>query len=241
MAIAEEQMTHVKPSIRRDMEPGPQRERELKTTAEFVTSGSIAESVGAAGTVVLAILGLAGIFPTYMAPIAAIALGGAFLLQGSAIAARYGRLLSETGRGALSEAELGGGMTTEFIGGAAGVVLGILALLNLVPATLLAVAAIVFGGTLLLGSGVPARLNVLASQPPMHNTVRMLVRETVYATAGAQALVGAGAVVLGILSLVGFVPATLNLVAMLAVGGAAFLAGSALCGRMMFLFRRRNP
>jgi hypothetical protein len=120
------------------------------------------------------------------------------------------------------------------------IVLGILALLNIAPVTLLAVAAIVFGGTLLVGSTVPTRLNAISVQSNAHETARMLAREAVYATAAAQALVGAGAVVLGILALLGFVPWTLVLVATLAVGGAAFLTGSALLGRMMVLFRRVN-
>jgi len=43
--------------------------------------------------------------------------------------------------------------------------------------------------------------------------------------------------VLGILALIGFVPQTLQLVAILAVGGAAFLAGAVASGRMASVFR----
>ncbi len=61
---------------------------------------------------------------------------------------------------------------------------------HLVPDTLLAVAAIVFGGTLLLGSGATARLNALSLRPGLHDTARLIAREIVYAAVGAEALVG---------------------------------------------------
>ena len=53
-----------------------------------------------------------------------------------------------------------------------------------------------------------------------------------------QALVGAGAVVLGILAVIGFAPVVLNLVAFLALGGALLLGGSALATRMGTIFSR---
>ena len=46
---------------------------------------------------VLAIVGLANIYPTWMAAISAIALGAALMLHGAAVAARYYSLLDETG------------------------------------------------------------------------------------------------------------------------------------------------
>ena len=82
---------------------------------------------------VLAILGLAGVVPMYMAFIATIVLGVALLFEGWALASRYSKLLSEMGGGLLTATELGGGITAEFLAGAAGVALGILALLGVVP------------------------------------------------------------------------------------------------------------
>ena len=58
------------------------------------------------------------------------------------------------------------------------------------------------------------------------------MRDTLYAASGSEALIGAGAIVLGILALAGFSPIVLILVALLAVGASILLAGSAVAGRM---------
>jgi hypothetical protein len=59
-----------------------------------------------------------------------------------------------------------------------------------------------------------------------------IMRDTLYAASGSEALIGAGAIVLGILSLAGYAPLTLILVALLAVGASILLAGTAVSGRM---------
>ena len=58
------------------------------TTEKTVATGAGAEAIAGAVALVLAILGLAGIFPPIMSAIAVIAAGAAFLFQGAAVAAR---------------------------------------------------------------------------------------------------------------------------------------------------------
>lgn len=209
-------------------------EHEVERTAEVVAGGSMVEAIAGAAAVVLAILGLAGLLPTYLLSIAAIAVGVALLFEGGAIAVRYSRLLNETAGSRISSAELGGGMGVEVIGGVSGIVLGILALLGLAPMTLTAVAAIVFGGTLLLSSGTATRLNCLAIDcHGLPDTTRRVAREAVFAAASVQVLVGLGGGILGLLALLGIHPMLLTLIAMLSLGGSVLLSGSAISNKML--------
>jgi hypothetical protein len=123
-------------------------------------------------------------------------------------------------------------VSAEIIGGLAGIALGILALVGVETMALLAVSTIVFGGTLLFGS--PAVYRASRAEPGTQ-IFDEIARQTAAGAAGAQALVGIGAVTLGILALVGIVPQTLVLVAVLCVGGAALLSGGALTGKMVSL------
>jgi hypothetical protein len=108
----------------------------------------------ACGAVVLSILGLVGVFQAELAAIAVIGLGAILHFQGANVVLRYGELLYEAGASSkLHAAEISRGITAEFLAGVAGIVLGILALLRIVPMTLMSVAVITYGGTLLLTSG----------------------------------------------------------------------------------------
>jgi hypothetical protein len=178
---------------------------------KVVLGGSIAEAVCGAGTVVLAIIALAGAMPGFLASIATIVLGVALIAHGGAVAARLRELTQETSPyGWDARAELGGGMGAELIGGAAGVVLGILALLGVGAPVLIPIAVILAGGALLLGA--PA--------------------------SGAQALAGVAGVVLGIVALAGVAPLGVVLVALLVLGAAVVLSGVASSGRVAVLTRR---
>jgi hypothetical protein len=200
-----------------------------ESMARMAATGSGAEAVAGAGAVVLAILGLAGMLPMILASIAVIAAGAAFLFQGAAVAARHRRLALEAGGG---EIEIEAGMSVEILGGLTGITLGILALIGIATIPLLAISAIVFGGTLLFGS--PAIYRASRAEPDAV-VLDVIARETAAGAAGAQALVGIGAITLGILALVGLVPQTLVLVAVLGIGGAALLSGGALTSKMVGL------
>ena len=83
-------------------------------------------------------------------------------------------------------------MTAEVLSGAAGIVLGILALLGIASMTLLSVAAIVFGAALLLGAGATASLNCLIVEHHYraHEVGRRVAGTMVSGATGAQVLVG---------------------------------------------------
>ncbi len=216
--------------------------RETHETQGIVAGGSLAVTIAGAGAIVLAIIGLSGILPDRLASVAAIVLGGGFILSASSIAARFSSLMSLASEGTVETSEMGMGMTSEFIGGVGAVALGVLSLVGIIPNTLLPVAAIVFGATLLFGLGVQARLNDLEMQANRtHAMARRVAKDAVYAASGVQALLGLGAIALGILGLIGIATLVLMLVAMLSIGAATLLSGSALSARMWTYFEAGAP
>ncbi len=223
-------------------EPQLQRERvrEEEISAEMVTGGSAVEAVGGIATVVLAIVGLAGIFPLYLTAVAAIVLGASLLLQGGAVAARFSRLLTATAGARMPAHDIGGGVSAGFLGGVAGIVLGILSLLLIYPQVLLPVTAIVFGAVLLMAFGSTARLNtfVIERCTAGNELARRVAGDMVLAANSAQALVGVAGIVLGIVGVVGVYPIILSLVAFLVLGVAVVLSGTAMSARMMSMWNR---
>jgi hypothetical protein len=206
---------------------------------ESVGSGSTAEIIGGIAAVVLTILGLAHVAPSFMLPIATIAVGVAILFEGSSVASDYSKIVSATAEGEFQTAELGGGMTADMMAGLAGIVLGILALLGVNEIVLSASAVIVFGTALALSSGMTSRINELKlEQSGVHEPAQRLAHEAGSAAAGTQVLAGLAAIVLGILALVGITPVPLTLVALLAVGASVLLSGTALGSRMLTMIRR---
>jgi hypothetical protein len=178
----------------------------------------------ACGAVVLSILGIVGMFQNDLAAIAVIGVGVILLFQGANVVLRYTELLYEAGAtGKAHAAEVSRGITTEFLAGVAGIVLGILALLRIVPLTLMSVAVITYGGALLLTSGESIWVSSFSTE---NEVVRQLMHSVSLAAAGGQVLVGLAALVLGILGLVGIAPITMILVALLATGASILLRGS---------------
>lgn len=194
----------------------------------FAAESSAVEAIGGAAAVVLGILGLAQVSPMYLAAIATIVVGVALWFEGAAIVARYSRIVAAEARsGTLVEAPTTSGMSAEFLGGAAGTVLGILALLGVASAVLTSIAVIVYGAALLFGSGAQARMSTVTLDAFGASPANQVVREAAAASSGAQLLVGIGASVLGILALVGFRPEILILAALLTVGASLALSGAA--------------
>lgn len=216
-------------------------EVEEKRAVEFVGGGSVAEAVAGAAAIVLAIIGLAstGTIVFYMMTIGTIALGIGLLFHGASMASRFHSLLGETADTRFEEAEFGTGISAEFLAGIAGVVLGILALINIAPTILCSIAVIVFGGALVLSSGAVGQLGDLhirrfgASGASRHWT-----RQMTMGAAGTQALVGVAALVLGILALVGIVPEVLCLAGLLSLGCALLVSGGTVGSRLMALLGR---
>jgi hypothetical protein len=208
------------------LSPTTQR-RVVQTT----TVGSSVESLAGIGAVTLAILGLAGVLPFVFAAIATIVVGGALLLEGLALASAYVPEARESALSQSEEAAVGGGLSVQTLGGAAGIALGILALVDIAPLTLLSVAQLVFGGVLLLSG--PVRAEMVNQHALTADTIRSTqTAQAVKASSAAMSMAGLAALALGILAIlkVGSV-ATLVLVALLVTGGASLLGGSALVTR----------
>jgi hypothetical protein len=202
-------------------------------TIEAVFGGSLAGGLVAGGAAALAIIGLAGMFPQTLVSIATIGIGAAFLFEGGAIVSRLRDLLHEVTEGRIQTAELGAGVTGETLAGFAGVALGILGTLGMIPEILIAVAAIVFGAALIMGAGSNMRINEMSVvYRQEHPMAQRIAREAVRGTTGLQILAGLGAITLGILALVGIAPLVLGLVAMLSISGAFLLTDTAVAGRM---------
>ncbi|HEX3474602.1 MAG TPA: hypothetical protein VHT91_06145 [Kofleriaceae bacterium] len=202
---------------------------EQKISAATLAGGSSLELIGGGAAAVLAIIGLAGTLPFYMTTIATIVVGGALLAHGAAVTARR----TDTMRSAEDRAErieIGGGAGSEFLGGAGAIVLGILALAGVMPGVLLPVAMIVVGATILLGA--PAQPEIARLAPDRDRRMSRITHEAVEGASGGMVLAGLGAIVLGILALIGVGPvSTLVQVSLLAVGVALLLSGSALTAR----------
>jgi len=216
-----------------------EEEEHIRRKEEAALGGTATSGLIAAGAAILAIIGLAGIYPGWLVAISCIVLGVSFLFEGGAIVARRSALLQETTEGRVQLAELGAGMTGETLAGLAGIVLGILSLAAVAPAILLPCAVIIFGAAMVIGSGANVRINDLAmAYRQEHPVARRLAREAVVATTGLQVLVGLGVITLGIIALVQIVPLVLSLVAMLAIGVMFLLSNAAIAGRMMNILRR---
>jgi hypothetical protein len=211
--------------------------REKEKTAKALFGGSLVEIIAGGAALIVAILGLAGMLSEVLLAVAAIAVSVSMLFEGGAIAARFSKLLSETSEGRLDAVKLEAGTSAESVGGVVGLALGILALLGITPLVLVAIAAIVLGGALIVGTGVKTNLNRLEiSQTGEQENVEQIAHHALSSAAGVQLLIGLGAVALGILSLVGIEPVVLALVAMLALATSILFSGTAISGRMLNIF-----
>jgi hypothetical protein len=208
-------------------------------SAQIVRGGFAAEGVAGIISIVLAILGLLNVLPQMLMPIATIVLGAAFLINGGAVASRFSKMLNETAKGKFETVEWTVGLTTEFIGGIAAVILGILTLLNISPAILMPVAAIVFGVALLFSSGITARLNHLQMpKSEEYEAFREVARESVHVATGVEILLGLSAMILGIIAVTGIGWVILTYVALLCVGVSNATSGSAITAKMVGAMRK---
>jgi hypothetical protein len=175
--------------------------------------------------------------PEVLLAVATIAVSVSMLFEGGSIASRFSRLLSETTEGRLDAIKLEAGTSAESVGGVAGLALGILALLGIVPLVLVSIAAIVLGGALIVGTGVKTNLNRLElAEAGEKENVGQIAQQALNSAAGVQLLIGIGAVGLGILSLVGIQPIILTLVAMLSLATSILFSGTAISSKMLNIF-----
>jgi hypothetical protein len=211
--------------------------KEERKSMDWAGSTWLAKWVISIATIALSIIGLSSVLTEWMLGLTAILAGIAFLFQGGAIGARFSSLISGTRHGDLAALELGGGMVSEFLGGAAGIVLGILSLLGVLPTTLVPVAAITFGGTLLISLAVTSHLDDLQIEEACEKEeARAMIHLAVRSAKGLQIFIGLGSLVLGILAVIGLAPVVLSLIAMLSVGFFSLVRVAALSERLLNAF-----
>ena len=100
--------------------------REEERRAEMAMGGSLVAGACGIGTIILAILGLANLAPVTLLGISTLVVGAALLAEGAAIAAKHAVHLEGGWFHGQAFSMLGSGLTAEFAGGIAGIVMGIL-------------------------------------------------------------------------------------------------------------------
>jgi hypothetical protein len=210
-------------------------------TAQTAAYGGLIDAIGGIAAGVLAIIGLTGFDPEGMAAIATIVLGAAFLVQAGTILSDYAHVLYQTGTvSSSSDGVAGDGLAAMFMVGAAGIVLGVLALLAIETTALTAIAVIAFGSALVLSSSSVRALYTLRGQSAMvmsRSGSELLAGQMASGSAGIQLMTGLAAVVLGILAVAGRASHVLTLVGLLVLGITVLLTGSALSSLILSFVR----
>jgi hypothetical protein len=209
---------------------------------ETATYGGLIDAVGGIATAVLAIVALTGYAPPTLSAVAVIVFGAALLIQGGTMLSEYSSIIFPVGAAGIGPQEFsGGGLPSMFLVGAAGIVLGVLALLGMAPAVLIAVAVIAFGSALVLSSNSVRQLYLLQAASSPAVVPRMggvfLAGEMASSSAGVQLLAGLATIVLGILAVAGTNPGMLTLMALLVLGVSVILTGSTLSGMVLGFMR----
>jgi hypothetical protein len=188
-----------------------------------VVGAGVVDAAGGAAAIILAICGLAGVEPPMLAAIAALVVSGALLARAGMIASALSAADASSGLAMIGD--FGGALTALFLAGVGGLALGILALLDVAPLALTAVAVIGFGGALLLSNGAGAL---------MRN-----VPDGAQASEIAPAIAGLVALVLGVLALAQTGGFPLVLSALLILGAGVLISGGGLALMMQAVTLRR--
>jgi hypothetical protein len=219
--------------------------RPTSAAVRTATYGGLADAVGGLATIVLAIVALTGVHPETVLSIAVIVFGAALLIQGGTLVSEYESIVAPAGAAGVSPEQFGGagGLSTLFLVGVAGIVLGILALLGIATPTLTAVSVIAFGTALLLSSNAVRHLSMLQTTSTAESArpgAELLAGEMASGSANVQMLAGLAAIVLGVLAVAGVNQNILTLAALIILGSAIILTGSALTG-LIIGFMRSAP
>jgi hypothetical protein len=206
--------------------------------ADAGSYGGFVDALGGIATIVLAIIGLAGVKAEMLVAIATVVFGAALLIQGGAMLTEFAQIETTT---ETSGTTSGGGLSALFLVGFAGIVLGVLALLGIYSPVLTAAAAIAFGAALVISSSAVWQLltsRSIAARFERHSPLlRVMASEVAAGSAGLQAMAGLAVIVLGILAVSGVYTVGLSLIALLIAGAAIVLTGSSLSGSMTGLMR----
>lgn len=213
--------------------------RDERKFEEYGLGGSIVGVVAGLIALVLAIIGLSGVHPVGLVAISVMVVGIALLVESGVMGAEYRTLTGYIGESRSTRMELGGGLGVEAVAGLAALILGLLALIGIRPDVLVACGTILLGFGVIFGSRVHDRVRTMRINPAAEGEeMDRVTRDLLASATAAQVLVGLGAVILGVLALVGFAPITLNLVAVLAIGASILISGAMLGSHFYFLFRR---
>ena len=211
-----------------------------RTFQEAATYGGVVDAIGGAATIILAIVALSGVSQSILGAIATVVFGAALLIQGGTMLTEFTKLMAPPGAaGTAEEVVGGGGLSSLFLVGAAGIVLGVLSLVGIASQTLTAAAVIAFGGALLLSSNSVWHLyrakqaSYRAGAARTLSGAEFLAGEMASGSAVLQCLSGLAAIVLGILAVTGTNPSVLTLVGLLVLGATVLLTGSTLSGAVM--------
>lgn len=206
-------------------------------TTEVASYGGFVDALGGIATIVLAIIGLAGVKSIDLLSIATVVFGAALLIQGGAMLSEYAGIeVAEIGA-----SSSGGGLASLFGVGVAGIVLGVLALLGVRSPILTSVAVIAFGGALIISASSVWSLltsrSVAARFETRNTMLQRVASEIAAGSSGVQAMAGLAVIVLGILAVAGIYTEVLALVALLVAGAAIVMTGSTLSGTMIGFMR----
>jgi hypothetical protein len=207
--------------------------------ADAAAYGRLADALGGIATIVLAIIALAGVHPEVILPIAVMVFGAALLIQGGTRLSEYASIIFPAGSAGPASQQIGvGSLSTLFLVGVAGIVLGILALLGIASRTPSAIAVIAFGSALLLSSNSVRNLYMLQSSASRSVVPRagteLLAGE---GSLRVQMLAGLAAIVLGILAVIGINQNVLTSAALVVLGATVILTGSAVSGLVIGFMR----
>jgi hypothetical protein len=203
--------------------------------------GGFVDAIGGVATIVLAIIGLSGAKPEMLVAVATIVFGAALLVQGGAMLSEYVGIIFPDGASSVSMEQFGGSsLSALFMAGAAGIVLGILALVGVQSAILTSVAIIAFGAGLLVSSNSVTQLHALKRATEVQSTrggAAVVAHEMAAGSAGVQSLAGLAAIVLGILALSDVHSIVLELSALIALGATLVMTGSTLSATVINFMR----
>jgi hypothetical protein len=207
-------------------EPRIESSRRGAITRGVTVGGSTAEAMLGLAAIVLAVFALSGLLVMQLTAIAVIVVATALLAESASLAARAREPVGSDA----TRAVLLGGVGADTVSGLAAITLAVLALFGIHPFTLLPVAILVLGAGLLFSgaSAIVELVRSVASQDEIY-----IASNPLSSMAGVHVLVGAGALILGILGVLGAAPILLTLVATLTIGASLLLSGASLGARLI--------
>jgi hypothetical protein len=209
-------------------------------TRDTAAYGGFVDAIGGVATIVLAIIGLSGAKPEMLVAIATIVFGAALLVQGGAMLSEYVGIIFPEGVGNVSMDQFGGSsLSALFMAGAAGIVLGILALVGVQSQILTSVAIIAFGAGLLVSSNSVSQLHALKRTVESQTAggAAVVAHEMASGSSAVQSLAGLAAIVLGILALADVHAVVLELSALIALGATLVMTGGTMSATVVSFMR----